>query len=71
VTHLPIGHPEGTLEGFGLLYSEVADALIAVRENRPVPQIRVATIAEGVAGMRFVEACIRSARQDAAWVSLD
>jgi len=71
VTHLPIGHPEGTLEGFGLLYSEVADALIAVRENRPVPPIRVATIAEGVAGMRFVEACVRSGRQDAAWVSLD
>ena len=71
VTHLPIGHPEGTLEGFGLLYSEVADALIAVREHRPVPAIRVATIEDGVAGMRFVAACVRSSRQDAAWVTLD
>jgi predicted dehydrogenase len=71
VTHLPIGHPEGTLEGFGLLYSEVADALIAVREHRPVPSIRVATIEEGVAGVRFVAACVRSSRQDAAWVTLD
>jgi predicted dehydrogenase len=71
VTHLPIGHPEGTLEGFGLLYSEVADAVIAVREHRPVPAIRVATIEEGVAGVRFVAACVRSSRQDAAWVSLD
>ncbi len=71
VTHLPIGHPEGTLEGFGLLYSEVADAVIAVREQRPVPSLRVATIEEGVAGVRFVAACVRSSRQDAAWVSLD
>ncbi|HTV80238.1 MAG TPA: Gfo/Idh/MocA family oxidoreductase [Steroidobacteraceae bacterium] len=71
VTHLPVGHPEGTLEGFGLLYSEVADALLAWRARRPLPPIRVATIEEGVAGMRFVEACVRSSRQDAAWVSLD
>ena len=71
VTHLPVGHPEGTLEGFGLLYSEVADAIIAVRGQRPVPAIRVATIDDGVAGMRFIDACLRSARQDAAWVTLD
>ena len=71
VTHLPVGHPEGTLEGFGLLYSEVADAIMAVRDRQPVPPIRVATIAEGVAGMRFVAACVRSAQRDAAWVDLD
>jgi predicted dehydrogenase len=71
VTHLPIGHPEGTLEGFGLLYSEVADAILAAREKRPAPAIRVATIEDGVAGMRFIDACVRSARQDAAWVNLD
>jgi predicted dehydrogenase len=71
VTRLPIGHPEGTLEGFGLLYSEVADAILAVREHRPVPAIRVATIEDGVAGMRFIDACVRSARQNTAWVNLD
>jgi predicted dehydrogenase len=71
VTQLPIGHPEGTLEGFGLLYSEVADALVAVRNARPVPLIRVATIDDGVAGVRFVAACVSSSRRDAAWVTLD
>jgi predicted dehydrogenase len=70
VTRLPTGHPEGTLEGFGLLYSEVADAILAVRERRPPPLSRVATIAEGVAGMRFIDACVRSARHNAAWVTL-
>ena len=70
VTHLPVGHPEGTLEGFGQLYSEVADAVVAVREQRPAPPIRVATIEEGVAGMQFIDACVRSAQRDAAWVSL-
>ena len=71
VTHLPVGHPEGTLEGFGLLYSEVADAIVAVREQRPAPAIRVATIEEGVAGVQFIDACVRSAQRDAAWVALD
>ncbi len=71
VTGLPVGHPEGTLEGFGLLYSEVADAILAVREHLPVPAIRVATIEDGVAGMRFIDACVRSARQNTAWVDLD
>jgi len=70
VTHLPVGHPEGTLEGFGLLYSEVADAIVAVREQRPAPAIRVATIEEGVAGVQFIDACVRSAQRDAAWVAL-
>jgi predicted dehydrogenase len=70
VTRLPSGHPEGTLEGFGLLYSEVADAILAVRERRPPPLIRVATIDEGVDGMRFIDACVRSARRNAAWVEL-
>ncbi|HTC51670.1 MAG TPA: hypothetical protein VK700_07015, partial [Steroidobacteraceae bacterium] len=65
-----IGHPEGTLEGFGLLYSEVADAILAVRENRPPPLSRVATIDEGLSGMHFIDACVRSARQNAAWVRL-
>ena len=70
MTGLPVGHPEGTLEGFGLLYSEVADALLAAREHRPLPATRVATIEEGVAGMRFIDACVRSARQNTAWVNL-
>jgi predicted dehydrogenase len=70
VTRLPIGHPEGILESFGLLYSEVADAILAAREQRPPPLIHVATIDEGVDGMRFIDACVRSARQNAAWVEL-
>ena len=71
ITHLPSGHPEGTLEGFGLLYSEVAEAILAAREHRPPPAIRVATIEEGVQGMRFIDACVRSSGHNAAWVRLE
>lgn len=70
VTHLPAGHPEGMLEAFGQFYSEVADAMIAARQRRPLPATHVATIEDGVAGMRFIEACLRSAQQDAAWVAV-
>lgn len=69
VSHLPAGHPEGCLEGFGQLYDEVADALLAVRRGGTAATL-AAGIAEGVEGMRFVEACVQSSAKDAAWVPL-
>jgi predicted dehydrogenase len=70
VTRLPPGHPEGTLEGFGQLYEEVAGAILAARHGAPAPQIRVATVEDGLDGMLFVDACIRSSDGNGAWVAL-
>jgi predicted dehydrogenase len=69
VSQLPAGHPEGCLEGFGQLYDEVADALVAIRHGGS-PTSLVAGIDEGIQGMRFVEACVQSAGKDAAWIRL-
>ena len=69
VTRLPAGHPEGCIEGFGQLYDEVADALLAIRHGKTAPGL-VAGIAEGIQGMRFVEACVRSSQADAVWTRL-
>ena len=71
VTRLPVGHPEGTLEGFGQLYEEVAAAILAARGAGPMPATRVATIEDGLAGMVFIDACIRSSAKDGAWVRLE
>jgi len=71
VTRLPVGHPEGTLEGFGQLYEEIAGAIVAARRGSPMPATRLATIEDGLAGMVFIDACLRSSAEDGAWVRLE
>lgn len=71
VTRVPPGHPEGYLEGFATIYAEAARAIEAAREGRAAdPEVTFPGIAEGVQGVAFVEACVRSSRRNAAWVSL-
>ena len=66
VTRLPSGHPEGYLEAFANIYRDFADA---VRGNVPA-QPSYASLADGVAGMRFIQAAHDSSANDAAWVDL-
>ena len=71
VTRVPPGHPEGYLEGFANIYAEAARAIEAARAGLvPDPEVTFPGIAEGVAGVAFVEACVRSSRRNAAWTSL-
>jgi predicted dehydrogenase len=70
VSRIPSGHPEGYLEGFANIYSEAAQAIIARREGRPAPEgVHFPTIEDGVNGMIFIDACVRSSQQNSAWVS--
>ncbi len=72
VTRIPAGHPEGYLEGFANIYSEAAEAIVARREGRPVPEgVVFPTLRDGLEGVAFVDACVRSSRADAAWTALD
>lgn len=71
VSRIPPGHPEGYLEGFANIYAEAARAIRAHQAGEPVPgDVLYPTLADGLAGMRFVDACVRSSRRNAAWVSL-
>lgn len=71
VTRIPGGHPEGYLEGFATLYAGAAQAIRAAREGRRDPVLDLLPgLAEGLAGMRFIDACLRSSQADAAWVAL-
>jgi hypothetical protein len=68
---VPSGHPEGYLEGFASVYAEAARAIQARREGRAVPEeVVYPTISDGVAGVAFVDACVRSSARNAAWVAL-
>ena len=68
-TRVPPGHPEGYLEGFANLYREAADAIQAHREGKSTPTL-LPGIKEGLAGVEFVDACVRSSARNAAWVKL-
>jgi len=66
---MPRGHPEALTDAWANLYLEFAVAIQARREGRELPTDFLAypTIADGVDGMRFVEAAIKSNLTDA-WV---
>ena len=69
---VPPGHPEGYLEGFANLYSDFADQLTAsLSGTSPDPAaLLVPGIQEGLKGMQFVEAVVRSGKDGASWVKL-
>ncbi len=60
---VPPGHPEGYLEGFATLYHDAAE-IIRGREGM------VPGIDEGLAGMRFIDGCVRSSSDNGAWVKI-
>ena len=71
VSRVPGGHPEGYLEGFATLYAEAARAIRARQAGQPVPaEVFYPTIEDGVVGVAFVDACVRSSSRNAAWVTL-
>ena len=71
VTRLPGGHPEGFIEAFGTLYSEVASSLLAARTGAAAPSdAEFPTIADGLRAVEFIETVQASHRAGGAWVEL-
>ncbi len=71
MTRIPSGHPEGYLEGFANIYAEAARAIIARREGIALDSAVVFPgLKEGLEGVAFVDACVRSSKRNGAWVSL-
>jgi predicted dehydrogenase len=72
VSRVPPGHPEGYLEGFANIYSGIADAIEAVRAGNPLPP--EAALLPGIQavldGMSFINACVTSSANNAAWTRL-
>ena len=71
VTRVPPGHPEGYLEGFANIYSEVARAIKARRSGKKTDKdVAFPGIADGIAGMAFIEACVKSSAKNGKWTKL-
>lgn len=65
-TRLPSGHPEGYLEAFANIYRDFAEAVRGRVPERP----SYASLDDGLAGMRFIQAAFDSSARDAAWIEL-
>ncbi len=67
-TRVKAGQPEGFLEAFANIYRDAAGWIrtpAGQRDHAPWP---AAGVHDGIAGMRFIEACVASDRAGARWV---
>jgi len=71
-TRLPFGHPEGFLEAFAQLYTDMAEQITARLEDRdPNPQALILPgVKDGVNGVRFIEAALASSKNNSSWTPL-
>jgi predicted dehydrogenase len=71
VTRVPPGHPEGYLEGFANIYTEVAHVIKAKRTGKKLDKdVQFPGIEDGVAGMAFIEACVKSSAKNGKWTKV-
>ena len=70
VSRIPPGHPEGYLEGFANIYTDVANALQDKKNNIYDPaKYNFPTLEDGLEGIRFIERSIASSSSDSSWVN--
>jgi predicted dehydrogenase len=71
VTRIPAGHPEGYVEGFATIYTEIAAAIRAARDGRqPDANVLYPTATDGERGVVFIDAAVRSSAAGASWVEI-
>ena len=62
------GQPEGFQEAFANIYSDVAGWILTPAHRRDRAPWPAASVHDGVAGVRFIEACVASDQAGAAWM---
>ena len=70
----PPAHPEGYLEAFANIYKNFANAIRARDGGKKLAKDAIANdfpkIEDGVRGMAFIEAVVKSSKKNAAWTKL-
>ncbi|MEI6108109.1 MAG: Gfo/Idh/MocA family oxidoreductase [Opitutae bacterium] len=69
-TRTPFAHPEGFIEAFANVYRAAATAIADAVAGHQPPKAGYdfPTVDDGLAGMAFIEAAVKSSRQGAKWV---
>ncbi len=66
---IPAGHPEGYLEAFAQIYSDVADVIQNKKNKLQLMEI-LPDINDGLHIMKFINACVDSSNKNSSWVNL-
>ncbi len=66
-SRLPFGHPEAFIEAFANIYTEVAAAIRAQSRRGGAGEFDFPTVDDGVYGMAFLDAAVRSAQSRSKW----
>jgi predicted dehydrogenase len=71
-TRIPFGHPEGYLEAFANIYRNFARTVRKRMDSKKPTELELdfPTIDDGIRGLQFVEAAIKSGRSNAKWVKM-
>ncbi len=71
-TRIPSGHPEAFLEAFANNYVNFADTIAArIEKRKPDPlALDFPKVEQGLRGMRFIEAVVKSSLANAKWVKI-
>jgi len=71
-SRLPFGHPEGLFVGFANIYKNIISTITKLKAGqKPTEQdLDFPNAYDGLNGVKFVHAVIKSAESDAAWVTL-
>ena len=70
-SRIPAGHPEGYLEAFANVYKNFAIHLNAKLSDKEIKTPDYPTVADGVRGMQFIYACVKSDKNNTAWTKLE
>ena len=70
VTRTPASHPEGYLEAFANIYVEFSQHVKDRLNGEEKDSYDYASIDDGVRGMAFIEASVKSSQNNAAWTKL-
>lgn len=72
MNRLPAGHPEGLYEAFANIYKVWNAAVLkkAAGEDLSEKELDFPTLDDGIMGVKFIHAAVRSSENDAAWVEV-
>jgi hypothetical protein len=69
---MPPGHPEGYIEGFGILYRDAAKAVAAAKAGEaPPPECALLpSVHDGLKGVSFIRAALASSAENGRWTAM-
>ena len=72
MNRIPSGHPEGLYVAFANIYKCFISAVLKKANGEPLTEgdLDFPTVDDGIAGVKFIKACVESSKNNAGWVEI-